>query len=106
MNVQFTARHFHASQELQDNMTADVRALQQFYNNIIDAHVILEQHKSSRSAEIKVNILNKTISAHAEEENMGKAVEKVLDRIQRQLKKENQLLKSHKASPTADMVEG
>ncbi|MGL1933642.1 MAG: ribosome-associated translation inhibitor RaiA [Fibrobacterales bacterium] len=106
MNVQFTARHFHASQELQDNMTADVQALSQFYNNIIDAHVILEQHKSSRSAEITVNILNKTVVAKAEEENMGKAVEKVLERMQRQLKKENELLKSHKANPTADMVEG
>ena len=105
MNIQITARHFHASQELQENVTEQVKSLSKFYNNIIDASMVLDQigeHK--RRVELKLNILDKSLSAHAEEENMGKAIDAVMNKMQRQLKKENGKLKEHRSQPTADLL--
>lgn len=105
MNIQITARHFHASAELQDNVTEQIKSLSKFYNQITDASMVLDQmgeHK--RRCELKLNILDKSLSAHAEEENMGKAIDAVMNKMQRQLKKENGKLKEHRSQPTADLV--
>lgn len=60
------------------------------------------EHK--RHVELKLNILDKSLSAHAEEDNMGKAIDAVMNKMQRQLKKENGKLKEHRSAPTADLV--
>jgi putative sigma-54 modulation protein len=100
MNIQFTARHFHASPELQTRMDEELRKLSRFHDRITEASIILDSEKKNvRSAEIIVKIVEKTISAHAEEENMGKAIDVAFSRIERQLKKENEKIKEHKAQP-------
>jgi putative sigma-54 modulation protein len=105
MNIQITARHFHASQELQDSVTEQVQGLTKFYNNITDAIVVLDQvGEQKRKVELKLNILDKSLSAHAEEDHMGKAIDAVMNKIQRQLKKENGKLKEHRSTPVADLV--
>ena len=57
-----------------------------------------------RRAQIIVRILDKSICAHAEEENMYKAIDAMLGKVERQLKKENEKLKIHKSLPTATLV--
>lgn len=105
MNIKVTARHFNASDALQQSVQEAAESLQKFYPNITDINVILDAEKKNlRRAEFIVNILHQTISAEAEEENMGKALDSALERIQRQLKKENEKLKSHKAQPMASVV--
>lgn len=105
MNIQITARHFNASSELQANVTEQIKSLTKYYHNMTDASMVLDQvgeHK--RRVELKVNILDKSLSAHAEEENMGKAIDAVMSKMQRQLKKENGKLKEHRSTPTAELV--
>lgn len=105
MNIKVTARHFNASDALQQSVQEAAESLQRFYPNITDINVILDAEKKNlRRAEFIVNILHLTVSAEAEEENMGKALDVALERVERQLKKENEKLKSHKAQPVASVV--
>lgn len=105
MNIKVTARHFDASEALQVRVQEMAENLQKFYPSITDISVILDaERKDSRRAEFVVNILHNTITADASEENMGKALEVALERIERQLKKENEKLKNHKAQPIAAVV--
>ncbi len=105
MNIKVTARHFNASDALQQSVQEAAENLQKFYPNITGINVILDAEKKNlRRAEFIVNILHQTISAEAEEENMGKALDVALERIERQLKKENEKLKDHKAQPMASVV--
>ena len=68
-------------------------------------YVILDADKSGvRRAEIIVRVLDKTICVHAEEDNMYKAIDAMLDKVERQLKKENEKLKIHKSVPVSSLA--
>ncbi|HSQ42501.1 MAG TPA: ribosome-associated translation inhibitor RaiA [Fibrobacteraceae bacterium] len=106
MNIKVTARHFNASESLQGKVQEEAERLQKFYPAITDVTVILDaERKNTRRAEFIVGILHHTVAAVGEEENMGKALDSAIERVERQLKKENEKLKSHKAQPTASVVD-
>jgi len=105
MNIKVTARHFNASDALQAKVQEASENLQKFYPNITDISVILDAEKKNvRRVEFVVHVLGHTVTAEGEEENMGKALEVAIERVERQLKKENEKLKSHKAQPAAAVV--
>lgn len=105
MKIQITARHFHASPQLHASLKESLNKIEKFNDSITGAHVILDAERSgARRAEIVVSILDKTVCAHAEEENMFKAIESMLDKVERQLKKQNEKLKIHKSLPAASLV--
>ena len=100
MKIQITARHFHASPQLHASLKESLNKIEKFNDSITGAHVILDAQKSgARRAEIIVRVLEKTICVHAEEDNMYKAIDAMLDKVERQLKKENEKLKVHKSVP-------
>src|SRR5689334_6351725 len=102
MKIQITARHFQASPQLHANLKDSLSRMEKFNDSITGAHVILDAEKSGvRRAEIIVRILDKSVCAVAEEDNMFKAIESMLDKVERQLKKENEKLKVHKSLPTS-----
>ena len=105
MKIQITARHFHASPQLHASINESLEKIARFNDSITGAHVILDAERNGiRRAEIIVKILDKSICAHAEEENMYKAIEAMFDKVERQLKKENEKLKIHKSIPIANLV--
>ncbi len=105
MKIQITARNFHASPQLHASLKESLERLERFNDSITGAHVILSNEKSgARRAEVIVKILDKSVCAQAEEDNMGKAMETMLERIERQLKKENEKLKIHKAVPISEAM--
>ena len=97
MQVQVTARGFHASDELKNNVTDKTKELTRFYENIISAHVILEaEDKNRRSAELVLNARHKSIAGRGRGENMGLALDDAFSKVERQLKKLNERDKDHK----------
>ena len=105
MKIQITARHFHASPQLHASLKDSLNNIEKFNDSITGAHVILDAEKNGvRRAEIIVKVLDKVICAHAEEDNMYKAIEAMLDKVERQLKKENEKLKIHKSMPVSALV--
>jgi ribosomal subunit interface protein len=100
MNIQLTARHFHASDALRDNVTGRAEDLTKYYESIISAHIILDAEDSIRKkAEIVVTTRKKSITAKAQDEKMGPAIDAAFDKIERQLKKVNEKIKGHKEKP-------
>lgn len=105
MKIQITARHFHASPTLHESLKESLNKIAKYNDSITGAHVILDAQKSGvRRAEIIVKILGKSIFAHAEEDNMKKAIESMLEKVERQLKEENEKLKLHKSVPMATLA--
>ncbi|MBW8889035.1 MAG: ribosome-associated translation inhibitor RaiA [Fibrobacteres bacterium] len=105
MKIQITARHFHASPQLHAGLKESLDKIEKFNDSITGAHVILDAEKSGiRRAEIIVRVLDKTICAHAEEDNMYKAIDAMLEKVERQLKKENEKLKVHKSVPASTLA--
>src|SRR4051812_31959627 len=99
MNIQITARHYHASQQLHQNLVESLEKLSRFNDSITGVHIILDAGQAGIGrAESVVSLAGQSISAHAEEGTMGKAIESMLEKTGRLLKKENEKLKLHKAA--------
>jgi putative sigma-54 modulation protein len=102
MNIQITARHGKAPQSLQDSLTSDLQKLERFSDKITSCHVILESEHVEKLAEAVVTVQGGTVSAKAKAESLGKAIDMMLEKVERQLKKFNEKLKNHKAVSTKE----
>jgi putative sigma-54 modulation protein len=97
MNIQITSRHSKASSSLQDSLKEELERLERFYDKITHCHVILDQEHTDKIVEINMNILNNTVTAKAKADSVGKAIAESIEKIERQLKKFNSKIKSHKS---------
>jgi len=101
MNIQITTRHSsHISDETRAFIESGVESLEKFYDKVTSAHVICDREVhggvQEDSVEITMSVDGKTLSAKAAEENLGKAIDSAFEKMTRQLKKQNDKVKSHK----------
>ena len=101
MNIQITTRHARKiSDETKSFIEGEIDNLEKFSDKITSVHVVLdkEPHKKGEEdiVEIDLSIQGVAMSAKAQDENLGKAFDAVIEKIKRQIKKKNEKLKSHK----------
>ena len=91
--------HFDADQKLLDYVQKKVDKLETFYDRIIDGEVILRLEKShlnkkevfgNKSVEIKINIPGQQLFMKETSVTFEAAVDAVLERMSRQLKKQKE----------------
>ncbi len=105
MKIQITARHYHASRTLHQNLVESAERLARFNDSLASVHYILDAGQpAAPRAEAVVRVRDKSVVAHAEEGTMGKAIEMMMDKLERQLKKENEKLKTHQGGTLADAL--
>ena len=107
MQVKVTGRHFEASTELMGNIEAQIAGLVKFNDRINGAHVILDKQPNDlRSVTAELTVSGRgVLSATAEAETMGKAVDEMIEKLTRVLKKENEKSKEHRAPPSDKVVD-
>ena len=90
MNVQITSRKFKAKDGLKEEITEQLKSLEKFNDEIIDANVILSYthlKDSIKTVEINLNIPGKTLTATETAEEYTIALPKTITKLQKQLKK-------------------
>ena len=93
MNINITSRKFKAKDSLKEFINVEVKALEKYYDGILDADVILSyihEKDSIKTAEIIVKVPGKTITVSEDSEDFSKSVNVGLDKLKRLLKKEKQ----------------
>lgn len=97
MEIQITSRHTKASQELHDVINAEIGKLERFYEGITSCRVVLDSESTDKTVEITMHVRgNHEVVGHATAENIGKAIDEAVEKVERQLKKLNEKVKSHK----------
>lgn len=87
MRINITARHFKLKEELRTFTEKEIQRLQKYYDQIIDADVVLEWQKINRTAEIKMSVYGTVLTAQAQADEMHKAIGSAINKMERQLKK-------------------
>jgi putative sigma-54 modulation protein len=105
MEIQITSRHEKATQSLQDTISSELEGLQKFYDRITSCHVVLDKERGKEIMEIVVHMAGHTVAATAKAENMGKAIDSAITKVERQLKKINEKIKSHKGKGNKGKVD-
>jgi len=103
-HVKVTGRHLQVTDAINDYCTRKIESLHLDYPKIIEAHVILEVEKYRHSAEVVLVCSNHiTIEACEETDDMYAAIDAVVDKVARQMRKyKTRLMKNHR--PRKDII--
>lgn len=93
METRITARHFPLSEDLKEFTVQEVERLNKYFNNIIDCHFILDVEKYNQIAELNVKVYGTVLTGKHKSSDIRTSIEKVVDKLERQLKKYNSRLK-------------
>lgn len=97
MQIRTTARHFDLTDDLKDFAEKQIGKLERYFNHIIDSHLILETEKSRMTAELKLKVYGTVLTSKHRSFDMYDSVEKVMDKMETQLKRYKGKLKDKKA---------
>ena len=90
MNISITARKFKAHESLKEFINDEISSLKKFYDDIINADIILSyqnQNNSIKKAEITLLIPGQTLNANDDSDDFKKAISASVEKLERQLKK-------------------
>jgi putative sigma-54 modulation protein len=96
MEIRITSRHTKTADGLKETITRKLARLDKFHDKITSCHVVTDSESVAKVVEIVVNCLNHTVTGVAKEENIGKALDEAISKVERQIKKVNTKIKEHK----------
>lgn len=99
MRIHITARHIHLTDALRDYVTKKLSKAQKYFDHLIWAQVIVSVEKVAHKCEIVVHASKHTFRALAQSQDLYAAVDLASDKIDSQLKKHKERLRSHKNAP-------
>ena len=95
MVIEFTARHFHAPDNIRVYAESEVERLNKFNDRITNCQIILERSHNYYMVEINVSILGNKFNAKAATDNMTKSIDLAVNKTANQLKKHMEIIQSH-----------
>tara|TARA_B100001245_G_C22479160_1_gene244421 strand:+ start:200 stop:490 length:291 start_codon:yes stop_codon:yes gene_type:complete len=95
MVIEFTARHFHAPDNIWVYAESEVERLNKFNDRITNCQIILERSHNDYMVEINVSIPGNKFNAKAATDNMTKSIDLAVDKTANQLKKHMEIIQSH-----------
>ncbi len=98
MQIATTFRHMEASEALKSYAEEKLGRVQKYIDEPIVAQVFLSVEKIRHIAEITITAKGITIKASEETNDMYAAIDAVLDKIERQLRRYKEKIKEHKPS--------
>ncbi len=99
MEVTVTFRHLQPNDALRSHVQEKVSRIEKYFSNVNEVHVILSLEKRRHIAEIIVNLNRTKITAkEISEDNMYTAIDLVMDKTEKQVKKYKDKVTSHKSS--------
>ena len=93
--INITGHHVDITPALRAYVEDKFERLERHFDNITNAHVILEIEKDRQKAEATVHISRGQVYADSEDENMYAAIDSLADKLDRQVKKHKEKLKDH-----------
>lgn len=102
MSIEITARHLHATRELQDYARSKAEFMMESFSRVEHVHVILDVQKHLFSAEVVVQAKNHVrVEALESTDNMKASIDGAIDKTERQLRKLRDKVQEHRARTSA-----
>lgn len=97
MQLTLTGHHIDITPALRDFVENKLGRLERHFDSVTDVHCILTIEKLLHKAEATAHLAGTTIYADATEEDMYAAIDGLIDKLDRQVKKFKEKLKDHHA---------
>ncbi len=97
MQLNLTGHHIEITNALRDYVDTKLIKLERHFDHVTDVHCILTVEKLRHKAEATVNVSGGKLYADAIEEDMYAAIDGLIDKLDRQVKKHKEKLSDHHA---------
>ena len=95
MQINLTGHHVEVTDALRDYVITKFERLERHFDHISNVHVILNVEKLAQIAEATLHVNGGELFANAEHEDMYAAIDALVDKLDRQVKKHKEKLKAH-----------
>ena len=96
MQVSVTGHHVDVTDSLRTHVEEKISKLKRHFDNVTDVHVILTVEKLLQKAEATVQISGAKLFAEDHQEDMYAAIDALVDKLDRQVKKHKEKLTKHR----------
>ena len=87
MQIKLTGHHIEITQALRDYVYSKLERIERHFENVTSVHVILSVEKLRQKAEATIHVAGGDIFADSVDEDMYAAIDELIDKIDRQIKK-------------------
>ena len=96
MIIDFSARHFHAPDNVKDHAVRRIQRFTKFSQKISQCQIILNHEQNDHIAEIKLSVFGQTLFVKAVSRNMIKSIVKAVSKTLQQLIKHKTMLQYYR----------
>jgi len=97
MQLNLTGHHVDVTPALRDFVSNKLERVERHFDHVGNVHVILTVEKLRHKAEATMNVSGARVYADATEENMYAAIDGLIDKLDRQVRRHKEKLKDHHA---------
>ena len=97
MQLSVTGHHIDVTQALRDYVETKLAKLERHFDHMTDIHCVLTVEKLDHKAEATVYLTGGTIHADSVDQDMYAAIDLLVDKLDRQVKKHKEKLTDHHA---------
>lgn len=95
MQINITGHHMEVTPALRSYIENKLERVERHFDNLINIHVILSVEKDRQIAEATINVNRGKVFADSEHEDMYAAIDSLIDKLDRQIKKHKEKLSDH-----------
>jgi putative sigma-54 modulation protein len=97
MQLDVTGHHIDLTDSLREYVASKLEKIERHFDQVTDVHCILTVEKQRQKAEATVSVNGAKIYADATEEDMYAAIDALVDKLDRQVKKYKEKIGDHHA---------
>ncbi|MEX0731546.1 MAG: ribosome-associated translation inhibitor RaiA [Aquisalimonadaceae bacterium] len=101
MQIDVTGHHVELTDSLTEYVKQKLEKLERHFDNVVDVHVILTVEKLQQKAEATIQISGAKLYADAVAGDMYAAIDGLIDKLDRQVKKHKEKLTDHRRTEGA-----
>ncbi|MCF6218788.1 MAG: ribosome-associated translation inhibitor RaiA [Gammaproteobacteria bacterium] len=98
MQLNITGQKIDLTEAMQEYVKNKIARLERYFDNVTNVHVILSVEKKNQKAEATVHVAGGDLFAESTNENMYAAIDSLVDKLDRQIKKHKEKLTDHHRS--------
>ncbi len=92
MQLNLTGHHVDLTTPMRDYVNSKMERLERHFDHVTDIHVVLSVEKQRHKAEATMNVSGGTLFADSVQEDMYAAIDSLVDKLDRQVKKHKEKL--------------
>ena len=96
MQINISGRHVEVTESMKEYVTSKVVRLTHHHDRITSTNVILSVDKLIQKAEATIHVSGKDVFAEATNEDLYAAIDSLVDKLDRQLIKHKEKMRSHR----------